>query len=303
MGSQGTPTASVLVVSGFLGAGKTSLVRRVLEAAREDGIRMAVVSNEFGELGIDASLLGDTAESYVEIEGGCVCCKLGDELVATLQMLHERVRPERVVIETSGVALPDDTQIALWREPVSNWVEDDIAVVVVNAEQVLAGRDLEGTFEDQVGAADLLLLNKTDLVSEAALPGVEAQLLELAPDTAIVRCRQGDVEQTLLFPPSLAAREAAGIPPRRQSDASGGSARPHRHEAFISEVLELAAGVDPDRLREDLLRLGALRVKGFVATSRGVELVQGVGPRVEIEPTALTPPEGGVGRVVVIRRA
>ena len=96
-----------LVVSGFLGAGKTTLVRHLLEEAQAQGVRIAVVSNEFGELGIDQALLGNQAgQSYVELEGGCVCCKLSDELVTTLQRIREEVHPDRIVVETSGVALP-----------------------------------------------------------------------------------------------------------------------------------------------------------------------------------------------------
>ncbi|NIV48374.1 MAG: hypothetical protein GWN46_17030, partial [Gammaproteobacteria bacterium] len=84
-------------------------------------------------------------------------CKLSDQLVDTLQMLRERTDPDRVVIETSGVALPYDTQLDFRREPVRGWIAGDVAVVVVNAEQLAAGRDLEGTFEQQVSSADLLL--------------------------------------------------------------------------------------------------------------------------------------------------
>ena len=134
-------SVQALVVSGFLGSGKTTLVRRLLEAAKRDGQRIAVISNEFGELGIDQSLLGDSAEAYVELEGGCVCCRLADDLVETLQLLYERVGPERIIVETSGVALPYDTQLNFWRPPVSEWIEDDLAIVVVDAEQVLQRRD------------------------------------------------------------------------------------------------------------------------------------------------------------------
>ena len=152
------------MVSGFLGSGKTTLVRHLLEAAQASGTRIAVVSNELGELGIDRALLGSGGEAFVELEGGCVCCELSDDLVDTLQRLRDEVNPDRIVIETSGVALPFDTTLNFWRDPIAAWVGDDTAIVVVNAEQLAEGRDLEGTFEDQVSSADLLVVTKVDLV-------------------------------------------------------------------------------------------------------------------------------------------
>ncbi|MCZ6465459.1 MAG: GTP-binding protein, partial [Proteobacteria bacterium] len=176
-----------LVISGFLGSGKTTLVRVLLEEARRAGERVALISNELGELGVDRALLGGGGEAFVELEGGCVCCELSDDLVRTLQMLWERVKPDRVVIETSGAALPFDTTLNFWREPVSRWIGEDTAAVVVDAEQVLEGRDLEGVFADQVASADLLVLNKIDLVPPERLPEVEDRLRAIEPDAPIIR--------------------------------------------------------------------------------------------------------------------
>ena len=106
----------VLVVSGFLGSGKTTLVRWLLEQAQATGVRMAVISNEFGELGIDQALLGDRQAAYVELAGGCVCCQLSDELLQTVEELHQRTSPDRIVVETSGIALPSETLLTFWRE-------------------------------------------------------------------------------------------------------------------------------------------------------------------------------------------
>ena len=89
-----------LVLSGFLGSGKTTLVKRLLEDAKENGIRVALISNELGELGIDRALLGQGGETYVELEGGCVCCELSDDLLETLVDLRREVDPDRFVIET-----------------------------------------------------------------------------------------------------------------------------------------------------------------------------------------------------------
>jgi cobalamin biosynthesis protein CobW len=281
----------VLVVSGFLGSGKTTLVRHLLAEAQRSGVRVAVISNEFGELGIDQSLLGGATGAYAELAGGCVCCQLSDELVVTLQMLRERVQPQRVVIETSGVALPYDTQLNFEREPVRGWIGDDAAVVVVNAEQLDAGRDLAGTFVDQVSSADLLLLNKLDLVPADRIAELERRLGEWAPGTPVLRAVHGRVDPALLFTPDLDE-----VRPAR-------SAGPHRHEAFRAEEREVPAGVSAEELVAELRDAGALRVKGFVVTSEGLRLVQGVGPRIELSPVDEPPPAEQIGRLVVIRRA
>jgi cobalamin biosynthesis protein CobW len=286
----------VLVVSGFLGSGKTTLVRYLLREAQASGARVAVISNEFGALGIDRALLGQGGEAFVELEGGCVCCQLSDELRDTLQMLRERLQPDRVIVETSGVALPSDTQLQFWREPVSAWVEDDVAVVVVNAEQLVEGRDLHGTFEDQVSSADLLLLNKVDLAPADGLNRLDASLHDMAPDTPVVHACHGEVEPELLFPP-----DPDGL--RRQRRHARHAVAPHHHEAFETCEIPVADGVEPAELLARFRGRGMLRAKGFVRTSDGLLLLQGVGRRLELLEPPSRPPERLIGRVVVIRRA
>lgn len=285
----------VLIVSGFLGSGKTSLVRHLLNDAQAHGTRVAVISNEFGALGIDKALLGSNEEAYVELEGGCVCCQLSDALRDTLQMLWERVQPEQIIVETSGLALPSDTQLHFWREPVSAWVEQDMALVVVNAEQLGEGRDLHGTFEDQVSSADILFLNKIDLVPAAALERLEAMLHTMAPDTPIIRGMHGQVAPAVLFPP-----DPDGFR-RRRWQAHAGTV-PHHHEAFVTAELAVEEGIAPEVLRERLRDLRMVRAKGFVRTSEGLTLVQGVGRRLELTPAPVVPPAALLGRVVIIRR-
>jgi G3E family GTPase len=284
------------VISGFLGSGKTTLVSYLLQEARAKGARLAFISNELGALGIDQALLGQGGGAYVELEGGCVCCQLSDELVQTLQMLWERIHPDGIIVETSGVALPFDTQIQVWREPVCRWVEDDMAVVVVNAEQVLERRDLDGTFEDQVSSADLLLLNKVDLVPAKSLASLEALLHDMAPDTPVVRSMHGRIDPSLLLPPDL-----QGLRARRRT--SGAQSTPHQHESFRAYELAVEDGINPQTLTERLQQLGMLRGKGFVRTSDGLRLVQGVGRRIELTEPPITPPAAMVGRVVIITRA
>ncbi|MCL4685184.1 GTP-binding protein [Myxococcota bacterium] len=289
----------VLVVAGFLGSGKTSLVRHLLAEAQAAGVRVAVVSNEFGALGIDRALLAgaDTAPGGVpirELEGGCVCCELTDDLVNTLEALRREVAPDQIVIETSGVALPYDVQLSLWRPPVSEWISDDLGIVVVNAEQLAEGRDLGPTFEQQVSAADLLVLNQVDRVDEARLPALETQLRALEPDAVIVRAVHGQVDRALLVPPET---PRGGRVPRDGHVCGDG----HVHERFASELIDVEAGIAPDTLIARLRGLGALRAKGWVETPEGTRLVQGVGRRIELSPGAPPGPEWA-RRVVVIRR-
>jgi cobalamin biosynthesis protein CobW len=283
----------VLVVSGFLGSGKTTLVRSLLEDAQRAGVRLAVVSNEFGDLGIDQALLQERPGDYVELSGGCICCRLSDTFVETLTELWERARPDRIVVETSGVALPFDTQLHLWRDPVSTFVSDDVAVVVVNAEQLLEGRDLTDTFAQQVSSADLLVLNQVDRVPEASLPKLEARLREIEPEAPILRAVHADVPPALLFPP-----DPDGVRSRRRE---AGHAPSHSHEPFVTEVLEIPSGTPESEVEARVRACGALRAKGFVETDRGPRLLQGVGARLEFS-NASRPPPTLLGRVVVIRR-
>jgi cobalamin biosynthesis protein CobW len=285
----------VLVISGFLGSGKTSLVRHLLGEAQRRGERLAVVSNEFGALGIDRALLGGEgaagAPAIRELEGGCVCCELTDDLVRTLEALRREVAPDRIAIETSGVALPYDVQLSLWRPPVAEWIADDLGVVVVNAEQLADGHELGELFEQQVTAADLLVLNQVDRVPEAVLPELEARLRTLEPEARIVRAVHGRVAPGLLEP----LETAAPGPPAPRAHA-------HAHESFRHETIEVEAGVAPAALVARLRALGALRAKGWVETAEGARLVQGVGRRIELSPGSPPGPEWA-GRVVVIRRS
>ena len=156
-----------LVVSGYLGSGKTTLVRRLLDDARARGVRLAIVSNEFGEVGIDRALLGGGDERFVELGGGCVCCRLSDELVSALEALREKVDPDRIVIETSGVALPYDVALHFFREPLARWIGED-------------------------------------LVAPETLPALEARLRALEPEAPILRTRHSEVSADVLFPPDAA---------------------------------------------------------------------------------------------------
>jgi len=298
----------VLLVGGFLGSGKTTLVRQLLNAAIASGQRLAVVSNEFGELGIDEALLESESQGFVEIAGGCVCCKLSDELSETLQDLYERVQPDCIAIETSGVALPSDAQLTLFRPPVSEWIADEAIVVVVNADQLAdrigqrqdpavgeqdpLGEDL--TFEFQVSAADLLLLNKVDLVD--ALEPLHAALEEMNPGVPIFETVQCQVAADLLFPP-----DAHRVRASRAAQDDHDHDHDHDHtQHFVSQVHDIPSGLTQEAATSWVAARQGLRTKGFVETTEGWQVIQGVGRRLEITPTATTPPEAVQNRLVVI---
>ena len=301
MSSLDEPTNPVLgvpalVVSGFLGSGKTTLVKHLITDAQEQGLKLAVVSNEFGELGIDKALLQEAGgPGYVELEGGCVCCQLTNELLETLQNLWETIRPDRIVVETSGVALPFETLMTFWREPITEWVGESLAVVVANAEQLADGRDLEGTFEQQVSSADIVVLNKVDLVSEDSLSQLECTLQEMAPDAPMIRSIQGQVDTNVVFPPA----PNQTVSSKRKAKPEH---RPHTHEAFESQELSIDQDLGPEQLVQQLQSLQALRIKGIVKTSDGLKLVQGVGPRIDLSAPPSNLPQEIIGRLVAIRR-
>lgn len=276
------------MVSGFLGSGKTTLVRRLLCSAQAEGARVAFISNEVGELGVDRALLGGGEEAFVELSGGCVCCQLNDALYETLIRLREEIDPDRIVIETSGVAVPHDVQITFYQPPLRDWVSEEAVVVVVDAEQLSEGRDLEGTFTEQVESADLVVLHKVDLVPPEAIPDLKAELDARNPGVAVVAAERGDVDPRLLFAAPVARRAP--------------EPHTHHHEEFDCHELSLPAGLDVDELERRVRAAGALRVKGFVAVGGVPHVVQGVGRRVEVVPAEGPVDPALLGRVVVIRR-
>lgn len=281
-----------LVVSGFLGSGKTTLVRYLLAHAQSEGTRVAFVSNELGDLGVDQAMLAGQKESFVELVGGCVCCALNDELYETLIEIKEKVDPDRIVIETSGVAIPHDVQITFYQPPIRDWISEEAVVVVVNAEQLLEGRDISNTFTEQLESADIVVLSKVDLVPAQAVPALKARVAEFNPGVAVVSAVHGQVDPRLL----LAERGPRSAPlVAHEHD--------HHHEEFEATEVVVPAGLSHDEVLAQLSATGAIRIKGFVELDTGPALVQGVGRRLEI-----VPPPGAVdpevlGRVVVIHRS
>lgn len=172
---------------------------------------------------------------------------------------------------------------------------ESLAVVVANAEQIAEGRDLEGTFEQQVSSADIVVLNKVDLVPEDSLGKLETILQDMAPDAPMIRSIQGQVDTNVVFPPI-----PTQSPSSKRKDKHEHT--PHTHEAFESQELSIPQIITPEQLIQQLQALQALRIKGIVNTSDGLKLVQGVGPRIDLSAPPSNLPQEIIGRLVAIRR-
>lgn len=290
-----TTPIPALVVSGFLGSGKTTLVRNLLAAARFDGARLAIISNEFGDVGIDKALLGQSTGGLVELEGGCVCCRLSDELGETVKMLIETAKPDRLVIETSGVALPGEMLLQFWRPPLDELISEEMVVVLVDGEYFLRERPTDDTFEAQIEAADLIVLNKCDLLEPSSVEYAVARLKERVGDKPILPTYGAWVPPDLLFPPDPEGLRKARRDPNAEPED-------HTHDEFVTTELVFPPGVYESEVRWRVLAEGALRAKGFVITHDGLRLVQALGPRIEIDESPVEPPADRIGRVVIIKR-
>ena len=300
----------VTVLTGFLGAGKTTLLRSLLTQA--DGLRIAVIVNEFGDAGFDGGLVEECAAKacapgdIVELTNGCICCTVADDFVPTMEKLLSRERPlDAIVIETSGLALPQPLLKAFAWPAVKTRATVDGVVTVVDALALSEGRvtldehalaeqraadqgiehddPIEEVFEDQLACADLVVLSKSDLVSAAQLDEIETKLkAELRAGVSIVRSK-GD-----LAPKVLIGLNAAAEDDMAARAGHHGEEEDHDHDDFDSIVIKPGTAGDLEAMRarvSDALGLeGVLRVKGHarIAGKPAPIVVQAVGARVDL---------------------
>lgn len=287
------------VIGGYLGAGKTTLVNQLLRQAA--GERIAVLVNDFGDLGIDADLIIGQDGEVLSLAGGCVCCSFGSDLVGTLASLQRRAQPpQRVLIETSGVGLPAAVARAARLAP---GLHIEGIVVVADALSVRAqgtDRYMSDTVRQQLAEADLLLLNKADAVLPETLAGLRAWLPTMAPQAALVACVQAQVPADLVYGTLGSARDetprgwrCAPMAPQPPSQAV---------DTFVCHRLDLPPGVDLATLSARLSapHTGLLRAKGWVLDAQGQRwLVQTVGARTQLTP-APAADGASTGRLVMI---
>lgn len=304
----------VTVVTGFLGSGKTTLLRHLLQ--NNQGRRIAVVVNEFGEIGIDGELLRscqvcddeeDAVNNIVELTNGCLCCTVQEEFLPTMQeLLKRREKIDCLLIETSGLALPKPLiQAFRWPEIRTGATVDGV-VTVVDCEAVAAGTfatnlealeaqreadpnlehetPIEELFEDQLACADLVLLTKVDLVDTETQAKVQEWLRQqLPPGVKIVACRDGEINPDLLLGFNAAVEDNLDSRPSHHD-----TEEEHEHDDEINSVhLLLNEAFEPKVLTAKLQQLmqeqEIYRIKGFVnVPNKPMRMVvQGVGTRLD----------------------
>lgn len=318
------------IITGFLGAGKTTLVRHVLETAR--GKKLALIVNEFGSVGVDGPLLRgcgiDTCpeENIVELSNGCLCCTVAEDFIPTMQALIDRADPpEHILIETSGLALPKPLVKAFDWPPIRSRLTVDGVIAVVDAPAVAEGRfaddpeavarqraddpsvdhdnPLAEVYEDQLMAADMIVLNKTDLIDADTEARLKLEVAGIVPRAVkVVAAREGQVDSAVLLGIGAAAEDDLASRPSHH-DAEDGA---HEHDDFESFVVMLPAIGDAGALLARLKSVAeahdVLRIKGFVdIKGKPMRLaVQGVGSRFRSAFDRAWPQGARQGYVVVI---
>ncbi len=319
----------VTVLTGFLGAGKTTLVRELL--TNTQGRRLAVIVNEFGDAGVDGDVLKSCAvpdcpeENIVELTNGCICCTVAKDFIPTVNALLEmNPRPEHIVVETSGLALPKPLLKAFDWPTIRSKITIDGVITLADAEAVAEGRfatDVEAVqaqreadenvshetplaevFEDQVACADLVLLTKTDLVDADAVQRARTAVDGASPRTVrVLEISKGKIDPRVVLGLDASAENDLDARPSHHDDHDD-----HDHDDFESVVFDVGELQDRDAFVTGLSaladRAGALRIKGFVAVEGKPRklLIQGVGRRIDASFGPLWDAEPRRGRLVFI---
>jgi len=297
------------IVTGFLGAGKTTLLRGLLE--KLEGKRLAIIVNEFGDVGIDGEILKGCGiescpeENIVELANGCICCTVADDFQPAIeQILSRQPKVEHILIETSGLALPKPLVQAFQWPAIKSRVTVDAVIAVADGAALAEGmvsHDLdalaaqrandealdhddpvEEVFEDQIACADLIVLTKGDLLDAEGLERAQAHIGEHLPKAAkIVVASNGAIDPAVLIGLGLAVEDDIENRHTHHDEEED-----HDHDEFDSFVVELSAVSDPEALASRIAETAAaenvLRIKGFVEVSaKPMRLqVQAVGSRV-----------------------
>ncbi len=303
-----TRKVPVTIVTGFLGAGKTTLIRHVVE--NSSGRRLALLINEFGDLGVDGTILkgcGDEAcpeDNIIELSNGCLCCTVADDFIPAIETLLKRpLPPDHIIVETSGLALPKPLVKAFDWPEIREKLTVDGVVTVVDSAAVADGRfaddleaikaqqaqdpslehdnPLEEVFEDQLLCADLVIMNKLDLLDDARRTATEAQINATLPRAVkIIATQDGIVAPDVMLGLSASAEDDLANRPSHHDGEDD-----HEHDDFDTFIVDLPETADTEALIGKLKAASEahdiLRIKGFIAVKDKPFrlLVQGVGAR------------------------
>ncbi|WP_267386062.1 cobalamin biosynthesis protein CobW [Sphingomonas sp. GC_Shp_3] len=302
----------VTIVTGFLGAGKTTLISHLIRNA--GGKRLAVIVNEFGTLGVDGDILKGCAipdcpaENVIELANGCICCTVADDFIPTVEtLLALDPRPDHILIETSGLALPKPLLKAFDWPAIRSRITVDGVIALADAEAVAAGRfapdlaavdaqraadpsvdhetPLSEVFEDQLACADMVLLTKVDLAGPEGVAAARAVIAaESVRPLPVVELIDGVVDPRVILGLGAAAEDDIAARPSHHDGEDD-----HEHDDFDSIVVELGDVSTPADLAARIERLATehaiLRVKGYAAVAGKPMrlLVQAVGARVRTQ--------------------
>lgn len=282
----------ISILTGYLGAGKTTLLNRILHS--DHGVRVAVLVNDFGAVNIDAQLIVGVEGEAVTLSNGCICCTIRNDLVEAVSRLLDREEPpEFILIEASGVSDPAQVVLTFNRSGLRSRVQIDSIMAVVDAEQIL---DIRGQPKDlvydQVRVADIVILNKIDLVSEEQRAQARARVQQLVPKARILEATYADVPMNLIlgvgsYNPQIAFMKPHGVHVHGVGEEHDHEHHDHSlvfnswHWQCTSEPLSLQAL----RTALDELPQGIFRAKGFVHVQEVPDkkvLLQMVGKRVAL---------------------
>lgn len=258
----------VTIVTGYLGSGKTTLLRSILSGS--GGLKIAIVMNEFGRIPIDSKVIAGKDVRIAELAGGCVCCSLSGEFVAAISEIMKTARPDRIVVETTGVAEPS----SLIYEIEENLAQArlDAVITVVDADALVRSPSIGHTGREQIELADMILLNKTDLVGTEEADGIERRLRGINPKAELRRTRHCGIGIDEVF--------------RNMHRADAHEAHPVHEPESMSFEIATDAALDHEGFLKFLASLpeAIYRAKGFVKTGRGTFLMDYVAGRHTMEP-------------------
>lgn len=276
------------LIFGFLGSGKTTLVRRILEQRAADHA-LAVIVNEFGDVGIDGEILEGKNVDVMQFNSGCLCCTLKGSLLSAIEEIRNTSNVDEIIVETTGLADPDDLIDDLSSPEFRQSVTLNPIVTVVNAPKFLKIREMLGPFyTDQVERADIILLNKTDLGTATELEQVRLEIARINPKASLILTEQSEFDLDLILYGGGAEASA-----RRSTHGDNqGHSHEHEHVHFQSFVLDAAATVEQGAVEAFFggLPETLFRAKGFMNIGPRRHLVQFSSGHLDISPAATEGP-------------